>query len=114
MVGGPVAIALFLFYIGIAATIPFLAGLLGFSRRIPYVLTAILTCGMAVSLAVNFSNGLKYQSIYSLLLIDLTGVVLLALELLLAFVLAHWLDATARAGFLRIRILWLRNGSRSL
>jgi hypothetical protein len=109
MVGGPLALALFLFYIGIAATIPFLAGLLGFSRRIAYLLTAILTCGMAVSLAVNFSNGLKYQGIYSLLPIDLTGLALLALQFLLAFILAHWLGPTARAGFLRIKILWLRN-----
>jgi hypothetical protein len=98
MAGGPVLLALFLFYIGIAATIPFLTGLLGFSRRITYFLTIALASCIAYFEITAFPHDLKYQNIYRLLLVDIAGLGLCALELLIAFVLAHWLGARLRAG----------------
>lgn len=104
MVGSPVVLALFLFYVGVAATLPLIAGLLGFSQRIIYLYVAALTCAMAGLETVTFSDGLKYQSIFRLLLVDLLGLGLLALELLFAFVLAYWFGDRLRAGF-----LWIKN-----
>jgi hypothetical protein len=100
VVGGPVMMAIFLSYLGIASVIPFIAGLLGFSRRISYVMTAALTCGLIYLDAVTFSDALKYQDVYRLMLIKFVTTALFIVELLIAFLLAHWLGARLRAGLI--------------
>jgi hypothetical protein len=67
LVGSPVSMAIGLVYVGMAATIPFIAGLFGFSRRIAYLTTVILTCGLIYLNIMTFSDELKYQTIYRLL-----------------------------------------------
>ncbi|WP_157449876.1 hypothetical protein [Bradyrhizobium sp. ARR65] len=101
--GAPMMMATFLFYLGVAATIPFISGLLGFSRRAPFLMTAVLTGGFICLGAVAFSDDLKYQDVYSLLLLRIEATALFGIELLIAFVLAHWLGAQSRAGILRVR-----------
>jgi hypothetical protein len=103
-VGGPVAMVLALCYLGIASVIPFIGGLLGFSRRISYVMTAALTCGLIYLDAVTFSDALKYQDPYRLVLIHVEAAAVFAVELLFTFVLAHWLGARLRTG-----LIWAKN-----
>jgi hypothetical protein len=55
---------IFLRYLGIAALIPFIAGLLGFSRRASYLVTAALACDFIYLGVVTFSDELKYQNVY--------------------------------------------------
>jgi uncharacterized membrane protein len=90
--------ATFLLCLGIVSLIPFISGLLGSSRRIPYLMAVAITFGLIYLAAVTFSNSLKYQDAYQLLLIDIGTIALGAVELLLAFLLAHWLGARFRAG----------------
>ena len=101
--GAPTLMALFLFFLGIAAILPFVSGVLGFSRRVPYLMTAVLTGGLICLGAVTFSNDLKYQDVYSLVWVRILDAAVFAIELLIVFVLAHWLGSKCRRG-----ILWVR------
>lgn len=101
--GAPMMIALFLFYIGIAAVIPFVSGLLGFSRLTTYLMTGTLMCGYIYLAGVTFYDELRFQTVYRLLLVRVEGAALLAVELLFAFILAHWLGARCRAAFLWVK-----------
>jgi hypothetical protein len=102
--GAPMMMALFVFYLGMAAIIPLVSGLLGFSRRVPYLMTATLTCGLIYLEAVTFSDALKFQDVYRLVLIKAGVTVLGMVELLITFILAHWLGARFRAG-----IIWVKD-----
>lgn len=107
--GAPIVLALGLFVFGIASIIPFGAGLLGFSRRVPVLLTAILTCGLIYLGVTTSSNAFKYQDDpYWFLLVKAGVTALWAIELLLVFLLAHWLGGRCRSGF-----LWVKNHKRS-
>jgi hypothetical protein len=99
-----VMMALFLSYLGIAALIPFITGLLGFSRRTSYLIAAALTCGLIYLDVVTFSDALKYQDVYRLVLIRVGTTALFAVVLLITFIVAHWLGARFRAGF-----IWAKN-----
>lgn len=110
-VGGPMLVAVALFWLGLACLVPFVGGLLGFSRRIAYYLTAALVCGLILLDAWTFSDSLQHQNIYRLLFIDVAMTGLGAVELLLPLVLAHWLGALLRAGLVRVKHL-LRSGAR--
>jgi hypothetical protein len=55
------------FILGIVALIPFVAGMLGFSRLTAYLMTAALMCGFIYLAAVTFSDALKFQSVLSAL-----------------------------------------------
>jgi uncharacterized membrane protein len=83
------------FILGIVALIPFVAGMLGFSRLTAY-LTAVLMCGFIYLAAVTFSDALKFQSVYRLLLIGVGTTAVLTVELLFTFVLAHWFGTRCR------------------
>jgi hypothetical protein len=71
---------------------------------VPLLMTAILTGGLIYLEAVTFSDGLKYQDLYRLMLVRVGVTALCAMEMLIVFVLTHWLGAQCRAG-----ILWVRN-----
>jgi hypothetical protein len=104
VVGGPVGMAIFHFYLVIASIIPFIAGLLGFSRRTPYLQTIALSCGLIYLDVVTFSDGLKYQAMYRLVLVDVGTTALFTIQLLFVFILAHFLGLGFRAG-----LIWVRN-----
>ena len=93
-------------YAAIAAisTISFTAGLLGFSRRISYVLTAMLISVLIYLEAVTFSEKLKYQDAYQIVLNDFWSLTLCTVVLLFPFVYAHWLG-----GQVRTAVIWVRN-----
>jgi hypothetical protein len=101
--GAPMMMALFLFYVGIAALIPFVSGLLGFSRLTAYLMTAALICGYIYLAAVTFSDELKFQTVYRLLFMRVEIAALLIVELLIAFILAHWLGARCRAALIWVK-----------
>jgi hypothetical protein len=101
--GAYVMMAIGVTYIGIAAIIPFIAGLLGYSRRVSYVMAVALPCGLLFLELLTFSDALKYQSIYRLAMTDLGVTALCAVELLFVFVLAHWLGARFRGGFIWVK-----------
>jgi hypothetical protein len=86
------------------STIPFSAGLLGFSRRISYVLTAMLISVLIYLEAVTFSGKLKYQDAYQIALTDFWSLTLCTVALLIPFVYAHWLGTQMRAA-----VFWIRN-----
>jgi hypothetical protein len=114
VVGAPFLLALFYYYLGIASTIPFFAGLLGFSRRIVYFFVLVLMCGTAGLEAITFFDRHKHQhiDIGLYLVMHLVALCYLALVLLFAFVLAHWLGAILRAGFLSIWNHWFEHSPR--
>jgi hypothetical protein len=95
--GAPMMMTLFLLYVGIAALIPFVSGLLGFSRLTAYLMTAALMCGYICLAAATFSDELKFQSVYQLVRMRIEIAAILILELLFVFILAHWLGARFRA-----------------
>jgi hypothetical protein len=101
--GAPMMVGLLLFYLGIVALIPFVSGLLGFSRLTAYLMTAVLVCGSIYLDAVTFSDALKFQPVYRLLLIRVGTTALLTVELLFTFVLARWLGAQCRALLIRMK-----------
>lgn len=101
----PALIQHFLFYLGVLALIPFVSGIAGFSRLIAYIMTAALVCGFTYLNAVTFLDSLKYQPVCRLLLIRSGITALLTVELLVTFVLAHWLGARCRA-----LLRWLSTG----
>jgi hypothetical protein len=100
VVGGPMLMTVFLLYFAITSLVPFTSALLGFSRRLCYLMAAILTCGLIYLDAVTFSGSLKYHSVYQLLLTDVWTTALFAAELVIAFVIAHWLGTRFRAGLI--------------
>lgn len=102
-VGGPALMAIFLHYLGIAAMIPFVAGLFALSRRIPYLMAAALTCGLIYLQAVTFSDAFKYQSAGDAVLTRVGVTVLFGVELLFAFLIAHWLGTRLRVGLAWIK-----------
>ena len=102
--GAPIVIALGLIGLGIASIIPFGAGLLGFSERVAIIYTAVLTGGLVILEISTFSNALRYQSLLLLILVKIGTTALLGIELLVTFLLARWLGAKCRSGF-----LWVRN-----
>jgi hypothetical protein len=71
-------VGLLLFYLGIVALIPFVSGLLGFSRLTAYLMTAVLVCGSIYLDAVTFSDALKFQPVYRLPLIRVGTTALLS------------------------------------
>ena len=106
--GAPMLMALFLFYLGIAAMIPFASGLLGFSRLTAYSMTAALMCGYIYLAAVTFSDELKFQTVYRLLLMRVEMAAVLTVQLLLTFILAHWLGARCRAALIWVKAVMVR------
>jgi hypothetical protein len=94
--GAPMMVGSSFFILGIVALIPFFAGMLGFSRLTAYLMTAVLMCGFIYLAAVTFSDALKFQSVYRLLLIGVGTTAVLTVELLFTFVLAHWFGTRCR------------------
>jgi hypothetical protein len=99
MVGGPALMVFGLIYLTGASLMPFVAGLLGFTRRAVYIYTGILISLFVILAGWVFKGELKYQSAAQLVFRDIWMTGLLAAELLLAFVVFHWLGARLRAVF---------------
>jgi hypothetical protein len=66
-------------------------------------MTAALACGLVVLDAITFSDELRFQTVYRLLSVEVGISVLLIVELLFTFVLAHWLGTRCRAGLIWIK-----------
>lgn len=88
--------ALSLVLLGVASLIPFIAGMLGFSRRVSYVWATTLMCAFIFLEAKDFSPRFNLQEVFGLLLSEAGNIVVGAAVLLFAFTLAHWLGERLR------------------
>jgi hypothetical protein len=77
--GAPTMMALFLFYLSIAAIVPFGSGLVGFSRRAPIIMTAILIGAFVCLQFATLLDNLKYQSLFPVIFIRSEATAILAM-----------------------------------
>jgi len=98
----PMIMILSWIFIGISASIPFIFGLLGLSRRAAYIWTAILAFGLICLELATFDDSRKYQNISSIISVDLEGIFNIVIITIPISILARWAGAQ-----LRNSLIWL-------
>jgi hypothetical protein len=107
-VGAGVVLVFGIILVGILGLVPFVSGLLDFSRRVVYASATIVACGLVFFDAYTSIERYRHYGTVYPNPFDAFFIAFGAAELLLVFLIAHWLGSRFRAAF-----IWLKDRLRN-